>query len=377
MRAGTGNIDRVGPTFYLRLRMPIVDKATGEVRRKLRRVTLGAAASLRSERAARAAADRWLASQSPETLVPGLQVTAREYFEHFLASHVALMRPSSQRRYRSTVNFHLAREFEGELLETIDLRRVQAYAVKLAPQRARETIRSVIAILLQILGQASLDGFCVHRIDRKAIKFPKASAIGREKRHIADDELQRLVSESTYPWCVLWAVMGYAGLRCGEALGLTWEHIDLDNLVIQVRQSAVLGALQLPKTVTSRADVPILPELESVLRAYRERWSDNPLGLLFVSRSGRPYRADNVRQRQLRPMLKTLGLRHAGLHAFRHGLPARLNALGVSPGVVQKCMRHATLEQTETYLHVGNDDVRAAIDAARARGFRPAEPISP
>jgi integrase len=376
MRAGTGNIDRVGPTFYLRLRMPVVD-SDGQVKRKLKRVTLGAVAELRSERAARSAADRWLASQNPETLEPGLQVTVVEYLAHYLATQVPLMRPSSQRRYRSTVNHHLAREFEGDLLEQVDVRRIQAYAVKLAPQRARETIKSVISILLQVLVQARRDGFAVHRIDRQTIKLPKASDIGRERRNIADDELRRLVSESPYPWCALWAVMGYAGLRCGEALGLTWEHIDLEKGLIRVRQQAVLGKLQLPKTVTSRANVPILPELDSVLRAYRNRWVSNPLGLLFVSRKGTPFRADNVRQRHLRPMLKSLGLRHAGLHAFRHGLPARLNALGVSPGVVQKCMRHASLEQTEAYLHVGNDDVRAAIDAARSRQGRPADSYSP
>jgi integrase len=377
MLAGSGHLELVGPTWFLRIRRPVVDRETGEVTRKQRRIEIGSNKDLRSEKAARAAADRWLASQNPESLEPGVQVTMGEYLAHFVAIHVALMRPTSQRRYRSVIAFHLAREFEGELLEQIDGRRVQAYIVRLAPDRARETVRSIASILLQVLTQARRDGFSVHRIDRQSIKLPKASNVDREKRHIDDQELRTIIAGSPSPWDALWAVMGYAGLRCSEALGLTVDHIDLEAGVIRVRQSAVLGRLQLPKTQTSRADVPILPELDAVLRAYLPKCVTHPGGLLFVARNGKPLRADNVRTRVLRPTLRRLGLRHSGLHAFRHGLPARLNALGVSPGVVQKCMRHASLAQTEGYLHVGSADIRAALDAARARSTGSASLNSP
>jgi integrase len=376
MRAGSGHIEFVGNTCYLRVRRPAVDRETGEVKVKQTRITLGSRRDLRSKSAARAAADRWLASQQPESLEPGVQATVIEYLAHYLAIHVPMMRPSSQRRYKSTIGHHLAKEFEGTLLERVDIRRIQVYAARLAPHFARETVRTILATLLQVMTQAREDGFAVHRIDRKAIKLPKASDIGREKRNIGDDELRRLIAESELPWRALWAVMGYAGLRCGEALGLTWGNIDLDAGVIRVRQAAVLGRIQLPKTATSRADLPVLPELEKVLREYRARWVSNAEGLLFISNRGTPLRADNVRVRVLRPTLKRLGLAHSGLHAFRHGLPARLNSIGVSPGVIQKCMRHASLAQTEAYLHVGTDDVHAAIDAARARGLRNAGSIS-
>lgn len=376
-RAGSGHLELIGPTWHLRVRRRVANLETGELQLKQERITIGPKSELRSKSAARTVADRWLAAQSPESLEPGVQVTVGEYLAHFIVMHVAMMRPSSQRRYKSTISHHLAPTFAGELLERIDVRRVQLYAAKLAPNYARETVKSIVSTLLQILGQARADGFAVHRLDRKAIKFPKASAIGKAKRNIGDEELRRLVAESEHPWRALWAVMGYAGLRCSEALGLSWEQVDLEAGVIKVRQQAVHGDLLLPKTATSRADVPVLPELSTVLREYLTKWESNAKGLLFTSRKGTPLRADNVRVRQLRPTLKRLGLAHAGLHAFRHGLPARLNAIGVSPGVVQKCMRHASLAQTEAYLHVGTDDVHAALDAARARGVRSSGSISP
>lgn len=377
MRPGSGYIERVGPTWYLRIRLKQFNRETGEISKRQTRIELGAKPTMRSAAAARSAADRWLVCQSPETLVPGFSVTVCEYLAHFVATHVALMRKSSQRRYCSVINHHLAKEFEGELLERVDARRIQGYVSRLAPAKARETVRSIISILLQVLVQARRDGFAVHRLERQAIKLPKASAVSGPRRNVTDKELELLVAQSPSPWSVLWAVMGYAGLRISEALGLVWANVDLDTGLIRVRQQAVLGHLQLPKTFTSQADVPILPELDHVLRAYQLVWVPNEAGLLWVSRRGTPLRADNVRDRQLHPTLRTLGLARAGLHAFRHGLPARLDAIGVSPGVVQKCMRHASLEQTEAYLHVGNDDVRAAIDAAKARGARPASLDSP
>jgi integrase len=375
MRAGSGHIELIGPTWFLRIRVRKVDLETGEIITKPQRISLGSKSEIRSEASARKVADRWLAAQNPESLESGVRVTCVEYFEHFIAVHVALMRKSSRRRYRSTIRHHLVPEFADELLDAVDVARVQRYVSAIAHKHARSTIKTIVATLLQILVQARREKFSVHRFERNGIKIPRESE-AREQRHISNDELEQLIASGPLKWRALWAVMGYAGLRCSEALGLTWQNIDLDAGVIHVRQGAVLGELQLPKTRTSRADVPILPELDAVLRAYRAVVG-TPQGLLFANRKGGPLRADNVRLRKLRPMLKSLGLKHAGMHAFRHGLPGRLNGFGVSPGVVQKVMRHASLAQTETYLHVATDDVHAAIDAARGRQSRPAEARNP
>jgi integrase len=167
--------------------------------------------------------------------------------------------------------------------------------------------------------------------------------------------------------------MGYAGLRAGEALGITWSAVDLDKLRIDVRQQTVAGVMSAPKTKASVASVPILPALAEALRAYREVWVENKAGLLFATRVGSPLSPDAVRHRVLRPLLKSLGIPKCGLHAFRHSLPAILNSIGLGPALVQRFMRHASLKQTEEYLHVSDMDVSAALIAALARQSPPQE----
>lgn len=361
MREGTGHLEQIGRGWFLRVRVPVAG-ARGKARKLQRRVRVGDAKQLRSHAAARAAADVWLRAQRPQTLQPGPGIRASEYFEHYLATHVALMRASSQRRYTSAVRAHLLPRFGALTLEAVDARALQAWIAALAPKLARESVRGLRAIALQILRQAITDGFSAHRIDPRGIRLPKETRAPRERREIADEELLRILEASELPWRLLWAIMGYGGLRIGEALGLQWKHIDRASRVIRVRRSAVLGRIQPTKTETSKKDIPIIPELEAMLAHVLPGKPDE---LVFYNRAGGALRSDNVRARVLQPLLKQLGIRHAGLHAFRHGLPGRLLAFGASPDVVQRVMRHGSLRQTETYLHSGNLDLHAALDRVR------------
>lgn len=374
MRAGSGHLELIGPTWFLRYRERTVD-GRGRRRSVPRRARIGKLADLRSRTAARAAADAWLRAQRPQTLEPGPSVTAAEYFEHYLATHVVLMRVASQRRYRSTIRHHLIPRFGHMRLEEVDVRAIQAWISEAAPKHARQTLSGLRAILLQILRQALTDKFAAHRIPARSIRLPKVMRPPRERREINDRELSLLLDVSEPLWRLLWAIMGYAGLRVGEALGLEWQDVLLDQQIIRVRQNAVLGRLQPTKTETSRRDIPILPELDAEFRRYRTTQAPAARGLIFRSERGTPLRTDNVRARVLRPALARAGVRHSGLHGFRHGLPGRLAAIGASPAVIQRVMRHASLKQTEEYLHTENLDLHAAL--ARARNASSGVPAGP
>jgi site-specific recombinase XerD len=82
--------------------------------------------------------------------------------------------------------------------------------------------------------------------------------------------------------------------------------------------------------------------------------------------------ADVVRRRVLQPLLRSLGLAHAGHHAFRHGVPRMLAERGVSGAVIQQVMRHGTLAQTEQYLHVEARDLWANLEKAGLAGTKKA-----
>lgn len=358
-----GCIELVGPTWWLKRYVAIADPETGELVRRRRRVRLGSKRELRTRAQARQRADQWLASIAPEILVPGPQILAVEYLEHFLAMHVPAMRPTSRLKYRTVIRVHLIPKL-GELrLQQVDTAAMRELVNESARRLARATVASIRGILLQILRQAIRDGYGACRIDPRDVRLPPTT-LEVQRRHIRDDELVRILAAAGWPWRALWALMGYAGLRIGEALGLTWSHVDLEHQVLLIRQAAIAGELAPLKTRTSRADVPILAPLAEILQEYHAgAWIQNAGDLLFVTRRGGAYSADDVRRRQLQPLLNALCMPHAGCHAFRHGLPARLAGAGVSPDMVQKIMRHGTLAMTERYLHTGNQDTIRSLAA--------------
>ena len=75
----------------------------------------------------------------------------------------------------------------------------------------------------------------------------------------------------------------------GEVLALRASALDFERKIIRVRQSldSATRKVQARKSNASSADVPMPPQLETLLRHTANRQSD--ADLLFVDRQGRPY----------------------------------------------------------------------------------------
>jgi integrase len=158
--------------------------------------------------------------------------------------------------------------------------------------------------------------------------------------------------------------MAYLGLRTGEAVGVAWEHIDLDAGVLRVRQSNWRGKLLTVKSKSSVRDLPLPQVLMEMLKQYRPRWRSNPLGLLFTNAKGQPITSCYVRRDILHPIRERLGIARGGFHAFRHGLGTALMRDGANPRVVQEQLGHADLRMLQRYAHVVPEDQRSAVERA-------------
>lgn len=369
-RKSRGSLELRAGHWWLRPKVSRVDAATGEISTSRPRIKLGAAHELRSEAEARRAADAWLSRNQPWQHQTGQRIGFADYAERFLEQHAANFRSSSRRHYEAVIRRHLVRELGG-----LPLWAIGAEDIRNALSRRRSTglglgtLQGIRSVLLQILRKARAEGFDVQPIDPVLVRLPRAEVAERDQRFISAEELGRVLAASAWPWRALWAVMGLAGLRISEALGLTWDRLVTEGEapLLRVRQGASGGRLLPLKTKTSRADLPLDPDLARLLRDYRNSWRPNPGGLLFATRSGRPMSANDIRRRQWLPLLKHLGMAHAGFHALRHGLPRRQFAAGMSAQVVQKLMRHGSLAITERYLHSTAEDLRAAMESAAAR----------
>lgn len=363
-RLTRGRVEQRGRSWWNRYRAEYVDLATSVITKRQARLRLG---RFRSAIEAAAALDRYLALQGAEALQPGMAVSAREYFATFDRLRIALMRSGSRRAYRGIIRKHLEPAIGHKPLSAIDATAVQELVGTLhARGLAPATIGTIVGRLREILMDAKARGYAAYTIGRKAIKLPSEARADREQRHIEPHELARILEASAGARRALWALLGFAGLRIGEALGLGWQHVDSGAGVLRIRQAASNGEIAPTKTRTSKGDVPILPELEAILADYRAQ-TPHATGLLFQTRSGRPMRADDVRRRWLAPLIQQLGLKPTGCHGFRHGLPGRLDALGLSPGAIQRFMRHSSLAMTERYLHRSTSDLREQLTAALRR----------
>jgi len=95
-----------------------------------------------------------------------------------------------------------------------------------------------------------------------------------------------------------------------------------------------------------------------------KHYCQNSLGLLFANRRGRPFSANKLREKKLRPLLSSLGIPLAGFHAFRHGVATTLIDRGASITTTEHscdtatqesrsdCMRTSFLNRRETLLRV-------------------------
>lgn len=164
-------------------------------------------------------------------------------------------------------------------------------------------------------------------------------------------------------------VMLALGLRRGEALGLSWAHVDLesDPPVAHVRRQLqrmpgrgqVLVDL---KTSKSRRSVDLPEFVADALRAHRRRQAEERLkagpgwqggdDLVFTTPMGSPQDGRNL-NRVLSQIATDAGLGHWHPHELRHSAISIMLAAGVPLDLVSEIAGHSSIRVTkDTYGHL-------------------------
>jgi integrase len=100
----------------------------------------------------------------------------------------------------------------------------------------------------------------------------RPSIDAKDKRVLTPDELRALIDAASPDSRAFIATLALTGLRQSEALGLTWQDIDLDAGLVRLRyqlERGGRGRVKL-KTPAARRDVVMLPALSDLLRRHRE-----------------------------------------------------------------------------------------------------------
>lgn len=181
-------------------------------------------------------------------------------------------------------------------------------------------------------------------------------------------------------------VLGYCGIRWGEATALQAGRVRLDTRRLRIVQAhtKVTGGMQVGGVKNhEKRSVPLLASLVEDLRPHVEK---RPRGaLVFPAANGEHLRYSGWRKAVFDPAVKAAGLDGLGVtpHKLRHTAASLAIAAGADVKVVQLMLGHKSAAMTlDVYGHLWPDrldEVADALDTGRksALAARAAEPSPP
>jgi integrase len=183
----------------------------------------------------------------------------------------------------------------------------------------------------------------------------------RERRYLNHVELLQL-AKATERFDTLTLVLGYCGLRFGEAAALRRKHVGDRELLVRASATYVTGkGIVESTTKTNRArhvpvPVPVWDRLQPELPS-------DPNALVFPSRRGGHLPIEEYR-RAFDKACDAVGIAGLVPHGLRHTTASLAISAGANVKVVQRLLGHATAAMTlDRYGHLLSDDLAGVADA--------------
>jgi integrase len=303
---------------------------------------------------------------------PDPTVTVRAYAEAWQARQV--WRPTTAAQVSAQLNARILPAFGDRRLSTLRHSDVAAWVAQLSRDGlAPATVGGLLRRLRSILRSAAHDRLLDHN-PADAVRPPRDPR-GATEHAVALSPAQLAALLAALPERLrgFALVLALAGLRPGEAAGLTADRVDLlhkrmtvdRQLVTVTGTGAVFGP---PKTASGVRVLPIADHLADALRAHLATHPTGPGGLLFTSKTGtaltRGTLSDTWR-RATADLALPAGAR--GWHCLRHTYASAALAAGVPIPTVSKLLGHRSVAETmSVYAHAvpsSDEHARGAVAA--------------
>jgi integrase len=232
-------------------------------------------------------------------------------------------------------------------------------------------------VVIQSMLQRAVEWRHIESNPAKLVRKPSQTRT-RVVRPLSPDQVEairaHLLDHDRQAEATLVAVLAYAGLRPGEALGLRWH--DIRERTILVERSVAFGKLKSTKTGKART-IRLLAPLADTLNAWRATTDrDQPTDLIFPGPDGSPRNLDRVnnwRGRIFAEATKAAGIPGIRPYDLRHSYISLLIAQGATVVEVAQQAGHSPTMALSTYAHLFDEHDRSdhgspedLITAARA-----------
>lgn len=321
-------------------------------------------------------------------------LTLDQWFEFWLEEYkVENVKNSTIILYSTSYERYVKETLGGKKLDSIKPLHIQKLYNTMKQQGlSTGTIQIVNSILNNIFTQAVKNDLILKNPCYGAI-MPKG--VKKERRVMTSEEqkvfLKEIEGDFYGPICMLALA---TGLRIGELTALRWEDIDFEEHLLSVNRTLLyqpiygesenVYQLQSPKSENSRRVVPMIPDVEKMLKKHRKEqmeymlykgseWTPvEELGdLVFTTRKGTPVqevylvkylkRVTN-RLNEKEEIAAAKDKREPVIfepitpHTLRHTFATRAFEHGMMPKTVQEILGHSNLSITmDLYTHVTND----------------------
>jgi integrase len=305
--------------------------------------------------------------------------TVGEYLDSWLSARRTL-RPSTRLAYEIHLRKHLGPHLGDLPLATLALEDIEAMYIALAEAPDRQgrpltpaTVRRIHATLMSALTSAVRRGI-LERNPAEHVELARATA--PRMQVWTADQLSTFLTlasdDSSHP---LFLLLALTGLRRGEAIGLRWVDLDLDQKLLHVEQQivAVAGNRHTgpPKSANGRRTLALPDRLVIALEHHRvaqeqqrsaagDSWTHT--ALVFATVSGAALEPVQV-SRRFTKLAAASGLPVVRLHDLRHTSASLGLASGESLVEVSRRLGHSSITITaDVYSHISPATARTSAE---------------
>lgn len=397
-----GNLTRKGPSWILKYyeHTGQYDAKGKEISNRVSHAICESSKTLKE--AQRIAQQEHLIPLDYQSLRPASGQTLNQFWQtRFVPDYLPSLRPNGRLFYNNIYGKHIQPAFGNVKLRHISLAQVQSLlSGKLAPTAQTlsdgqsapysvQTVRHIRNILSAIFQHAKRNEAYTGDLPTQGIRLPAGNAVTRQA--LTWDQVVRLsdvigtlgrprearsqeIGRRNEIFGILVRVLARTGMRIGEALGLRWKYLNLEDeqvivdgiplpgQTMSIRFAYVRGAYGPLKTKSSTRDIPLdaptLADLQRLRQLARFREPGDPV---FAASTGKPLDEHNVAARHLKPAAKAIGRPDVSWHVLRHSWSTLADAAGLTVSQRQMVLGHAAGSMTLRYTHADLEGIRQGM----------------